>query len=369
MFDCHQAPRIQGTRLAVKGRGAAGGRTTHQAHAVPAHSPERDAKERTGGIAAMANDTVTDLIDQQTWLDPVADWLQKATEATYGATGDAGQQVKNLLSGTWLGHPLHPAVTDVPVGAWTVSLILDVLEAATGERTYGVGADVAQGIGLAGALGAALSGLNDWHYTVDRQRRVGIAHGLMNLTAAGIYGASSVLRATGARAWGRRLSYLAYGVAVFSAYVGGELTYGMRLGVDHAAEEAPEDFTPVVDEAQLADGQPRKVDASGVPVLLVKQAGKIYAMGEVCSHLGGPLSEGTIADGIVTCPWHGSQFALEDGAVVNGPATFAQPCFQTRVRNGKVEVGPRCVAEAAAAVTGTMPALAQDDQAVTGARS
>lgn len=317
----------------------------------------------------MANETVVDVIDQQTWLDPVADWLQKTTEAAYGASGAAGQSVKNILSGTWLGHPVHPAVTDVPVGAWTAALVLDILEASTGERTYGVGADVAQGIGLAGAVGAALSGLNDWHYTMDRERRVGVAHGLMNLTAAGLYGVSSVLRATGARAWGRRLSYLAYGVAVFSAYVGGDLTYGMRLGVDHATESAPEEFVAVADERQLIEGQAQKVDAGGIPVLLVKHDGQIRAFGEVCSHLGGPLSEGTIADGVVTCPWHGSQFALTDGHVVNGPATFAQPCFQTRVRNGKVEVGPRCArAPSATAVTDARPSMAQGDQAVTSAR-
>jgi nitrite reductase/ring-hydroxylating ferredoxin subunit len=112
------------------------------------------------------------------------------------------------------------------------------------------------------------------------------------------------------------------------------------------------------------------VNAAGIPVLLVKQEERIYAIGEVCSHLGGPLSEGTIANGVVTCPWHGSQFALTDGAVVNGPATFAQPCFQTRVRNGKVEVGPRCVAAATAAAVnpGAQPSATPTGPAITGAR-
>jgi nitrite reductase/ring-hydroxylating ferredoxin subunit/uncharacterized membrane protein len=284
----------------------------------------------------------SDVVAQQTWLDPVSDVLQKAVENAYAAGGPAGQQVKNFLSGTWLGHPLHPAVTDLPVGSWTASLMLDMLEASSGRRDLAVAADAALSIGLAGSLLAALSGLSDWHFTIDRPRRLGVAHGLLNTGAAGLYGASLVMRLSGARAWGRRTAMLAYGMALFSAWLGGELVFDEQIGVDHAAKEAPSDFVPALDETELQEGKPRRVDVNGILVMLVRQGGRIYALGETCAHLGGPLSEGEISDGIVTCPWHGSQFRLSDGQIVNGPAAFPQPCYQTRVRNGKIEVGPFC---------------------------
>ncbi len=282
----------------------------------------------------------SDLVAQQTWLDPVSDVLQHTIENMYAASGRTGQQVKNTLSGTWLGHPLHPAVTDLPVGSWTASVLFDVVESATERQDFAVAADATLTLGLAGALVAAISGLNDWHFTVDRPRRLGVAHGLLNLSSASIYGASLVLRLTGSRVWGRRLAYAAYGVALFSSWLGGELVFDERIGPNHAPAEAPEEFVPVFDDAKLEEGKPQRVDAQGIPVMLLRQNGRVYAMAEKCSHLGGPLSEGTIGNGMVTCPWHGSQFRITDGQVVNGPAAYPQPCFQTRLRNGAIEVGP-----------------------------
>jgi nitrite reductase/ring-hydroxylating ferredoxin subunit/uncharacterized membrane protein len=292
----------------------------------------------------MARHGVVRLIDEQRWLDPVSDTLQKAVTQAYASGGTAGQQVKNLLSGTWLGHPLHPLLTDVPIGAWTVALACDALEVGSQRAVFAPGADAAVALGLGGALGAALSGLSDWHFTLDRPRRLGLAHGLLNLSATGLYGASLVARLRGARGCGRSLALIGYAVTTVAAYLGGELVYGERLGVDHAPQGAPGDFRPVFDEAELREGQPRKVEVNGVAVLVVRQGKQIHALGETCSHLGGPLSEGAIGEGTVTCPWHASQFALADGRVVNGPATFSQPCYQTRVRNGKIEVGPPRIA-------------------------
>jgi nitrite reductase/ring-hydroxylating ferredoxin subunit/uncharacterized membrane protein len=318
----------------------------------------------------MAQEELIEFVNRQTWLDPAADVLQKAIENAYSATGRTGQQVKNVLSGTWLGHPLHSAATDLPIGCWTASFVFDLLEAATGDATLARAADATQTVGLVGALAAALSGLNDWHFTIGRPRRLGVAHGMLNLTAGTIYATSTILRLRGARVWGRQLSFLAYGIAFFSAYVGGDLAYNERIGMNHAPEGAPEDFVPVLSEGQLREGKPRRVEASGVPVMLVRQGHHIYALGETCAHLGGPLSEGQIADGMVTCPWHASQFALADGHIINGPATYPQPCFQTRVRNGKIEVGPRCeLARAEVPATSTQPESEQGSEMAAGAHA
>ena len=105
-------------------------------------------------------------------LDEAADALGRAVEGAYGATG-ASRGVKDFLNGTWLGHPLHPVVTDIPVGAWTVALVLDAL----GERRA---AKIAVGIGLLGAVGAAVSGLTDWIDTYGKPRRLGVVHAAVN---------------------------------------------------------------------------------------------------------------------------------------------------------------------------------------------
>lgn len=289
----------------------------------------------------MAQEGIAELVNNQTWLDPIGDLLQRWIEQAYRAGGPAGTRIKGLLAGTWLGHPLHPAITDVPLGSWTATAVLDLAEAATGNRQIGTGADATLAIGLIAALGAAVTGLSDWHYTVDRQRRVGLAHGLLNLSAAGLYAVSLGARAGGNRSAGRSLALIAYATGLFSAWLGGDLVYDQHLGVNHAPEEAPEDFTAVLDEGDLSEGEPRRVEVGGVPMMLVRQHGQIYALGESCAHLGGPLSEGQLGQGTITCPWHASRFTLADGRVLDGPATFPQPCYQTRVRDGKIEIGPR----------------------------
>jgi nitrite reductase/ring-hydroxylating ferredoxin subunit len=128
-------------------------------------------------------------------------------------------------------------------------------------------------------------------------------------------------------------------VSGLAAYLGGHLVYKKKLGVDHTADYSPpQDFVAVMAEADLPDNQLRRVDANGMPVLLVRRAQRIYAIAETCSHLGGPLSEGKLEDTSVRCPWHGSCFSLEDGRVLEGPSVHAQPVLEVRVRDGQIEV-------------------------------
>ncbi|SRR5260221_3367727 len=288
----------------------------------------------------MAKKPIIAMINQQSWLEPVGDTLQRWVDQAYTASGATGQRIENILSGTWLGHPLHPALTDVPIGSFTLVATFDGLEAAAGGRTFARAADATLTVGLAAALASAVSGLSDWHYTTDEPRRVGLVHGLLNLGATALYTGSLIARLSGARGWGRGLGFLGYGVVTLAAYLGGELVYHERIGVDHAPEDAPTEFVAVLDDVDLKEGQPRRVVAQGIPVMLVRQSGRIYALAEHCAHLGGPLSEGQLKDGYTICPWHGSRFALADGRVLDGPATFDQPAYQTRVRNGQIEVGP-----------------------------
>lgn len=286
----------------------------------------------------MVWSAVYDAIAKQDWLEPVGESLQKAIFGAYTSAGPAGLHVKNVLHGTWFGHPLHPALVSVPLGAWTAAQALDLIGALTGKDDLAPGADAAIGVGLLAALAAAAAGATDWEHTDGKARRIGLVHGALNLAIAGAYGTSFLLRRSGNRPAGRLFSSLGYATSLLSAHLGGELIYGQGVGVNHAAVAAPADFVPVLADAELAENQSKRVHANGVPVLLVRQDGQIRALAETCSHLGGPLSEGKIEGDVVTCPWHGSQFRLSDGSIVNGPATFPQPCFETRVREGQIEI-------------------------------
>lgn len=277
-------------------------------------------------------------ITDQRWLDVVGEPLRNAVHTAFSNAGPAGQTVKNALHGVWLGHPLHPVLTDVPIGAWTTALALDARGASTGDRSYERAADFALAVGLAGAVGAAVTGLTDWSETDGRSRRLGLLHGLLNLTATSFIATAYTLRRGGSRRAGRTWTYVGYGIAAAAAYLGGNLVYRERIGVSHAAVAEPEEFTPVLDSDALPDNSMRKATIEDGSFLLVRQHGRLYALAHPCGHLGGPLSEGTLKEGSVVCPWHASEFSLEDGRVLNGPATEPQPCFAVRERAGRIEL-------------------------------
>jgi len=285
-------------------------------------------------------DAAISTVERQHWLEPLAERLQRAVIAVYEAGGQMGRLIRDALHGTWLGHPLHPVLTDVPLGAWTVATILDRSARSRNPRLHHA-ADAAVGIGLVGAVGAAMTGLTDWQHTVADDRRVGLLHGLMNVSAAGLYATSLALRVRGHRSAGRGIAGVGFAVAVAAAYLGGHLVYRKRIGVDHAEHPDWDDFVAVLPEGELGASAPRRIDVRGVSVVIVRRGGRIYALTERCAHLGGPLSEGAVDEVGIRCPWHGSRFALDDGRILEGPSTFAQPCLDVRVRNGQIEVRPR----------------------------
>ena len=276
----------------------------------------------------------------QGWLDPVGGAIQKAVGACYGALGTPGKALKDLMHGTKvLGHPLHPAVTDVPIGAWTVGVVADWLFVATG-RIPPVAGDLALAVGLAAGILAALSGLTDHHETVDFERRNATLHGLGMSVVLAVDVVSLVMRRSPEmRVSAIVLSSIAYLVALAAAYVGGHLTFAMGTVVNHDAFfEGPMEYVRVGKREDFPEGQMRRVDARGLPVVIMRREGLLHAMGAVCTHAGGPLDEGKLEGDVVTCPWHQSRFGFEDGRVVSGPATFDQPPLVVRERGGIVEV-------------------------------
>ena len=282
--------------------------------------------------------TNLDVVANQQWLDAVGRPLSEAVRELFRNAGPAGATAKNALHGVWLGHPLHPVLTDVPIGAWTTALALDAREVATGDAAYGRAADFAVGVGLVAAVGAAITGLNDWSETEGRSRRLGLLHGLLNLTATALVASSYAFRRSGSRSAGRATTVAGYGVALAAAYLGGNLVYRERIGVTHAVVAEPEEFTAVLESSALPENSMRKATIEDASFLVVRQHERVCALAHSCAHLGGPLSEGTLKDGSVVCPWHGSEFALDDGRVLNGPATEPQPCFSAREHAGHIEV-------------------------------
>jgi nitrite reductase/ring-hydroxylating ferredoxin subunit/uncharacterized membrane protein len=243
--------------------------------------------------------------------------------------------LRNLLSGTNLGHPLHPMLTDLPIGAWTMSTLLD----STGGVRVEPAADMLVGAGILAAIPTALSGLNDWSDTIGEETRVGAVHAGANVTALGLYLTSWVSRRRGRRARGKALGLAGFGVLVTGAYLGGHLSFVRAVNVNRTAfEDRPREWTGVLSETELGEGQHRSVAAGEATVLLVRAGGQVHALANTCSHAGGPLDEGRLDEGCVVCPWHGSTFRVTDGSIVRGPASTPQPSYETRVRDGEIEV-------------------------------
>jgi nitrite reductase/ring-hydroxylating ferredoxin subunit/uncharacterized membrane protein len=286
----------------------------------------------SGGTPPLARESLAHRIEQLHVLDVPAEQLQKAVRKLVPA-GPA----KDLLSGTWLGHPVHPPLTDLVVGSWTSAWLLDAL----GGTRARPAARRLIGIGIVAAVPTAAAGLSDWAELRTGPRRVGMIHALGNTTALTLHVFSWRARGRGRHGAGVALSTLGIATATFSAWLGGHLSFGRGVGVDQTAfDELPQDWTAVAEESDLEDGRARRAIAGETAVVLVREGATLHALADRCSHRGCSLSEGTVEDGAITCRCHGSRFRL-DGRVVRGPATAPQPALEVRVRAGRVEVRAR----------------------------
>jgi nitrite reductase/ring-hydroxylating ferredoxin subunit/uncharacterized membrane protein len=276
------------------------------------------------------------IADAVPWLDDLAKKAQPAVQQFFSSR----PRLHDALDGTWLGVPLHPALTDVPVGAWTSALVLDLVAAATGSEAADTAADGALAVGIAAALPAALTGTADWRDLIGEERRIATVHALLNVAGLALNVASLTQRVRGNRRAGRSLSAAAMAFSGTAAHLGGELTFGMGVRVNHTfADTPPSDFVAVADEAELVGDDLTTVTVDGTSVLIARsQSGQLCAIANTCSHLGGPLGDGSRDGDVVACPWHGSKFDLCSGAVLEGPAVFPQPRYDVRSKDGKIEL-------------------------------
>ena len=276
---------------------------------------------------------------RQTWLDRPSYRLEHALMFVFASFGRQRERVSNALHGTWLGHPLHPALTSVPTGAVATSVALDAASLLPGRRgPLRDASRSALAVGIVSSVGAAITGVTDWQHTHEQARRIGLVHGLVNAVATSLYAMSWWDRRRGRHARGMAGSAVGYGLTLGAGYLGGTLVYESGIGVHRSgARLGVDEWTPVLPVSAL-DGRPERVEVAGVGVVLYRNGDDVLAVGEHCPHLSAPMADGWIDRGQIVCPWHGSRFACESGMVQRGPATAALPSYPTRVRNGIVEV-------------------------------
>jgi nitrite reductase/ring-hydroxylating ferredoxin subunit/uncharacterized membrane protein len=281
-----------------------------------------------------------DMLGRQDWLDRPSYRLEHALTFVFAAFGGARERVSNFLHGTWLGHPLHPLLTSVPIGAMTTTVALDGADMLPGTSPGLRDASrFTLGVGILGSVGAAAAGLTDWQHTQEQNRRVGLVHGALNAAATSLYVASWWDRRRGRHVRGVAGTGLGYGITIASGYLGGSLVFGSGTGVDQSGARLDiQKWTPVLATTALQEGRPQRVEVDGVGLVLFRAGGKVLAVGEHCPHLGGPMSDGWIDRGELVCPWHGSRFAPVSGEVLRGPATAPLPCYPTRLRDGLIEL-------------------------------
>jgi nitrite reductase/ring-hydroxylating ferredoxin subunit len=246
--------------------------------------------------------------------------------------------VRDALNGVWLGHPLHPVLAQAPVGAWLSAAVLDATGGSADRSAGETERRRLVAFGLAAAAAAAVAGTADWSEQHEQQMRVGVVHAAANVTAAGFYGASLLTRKPAAS---RALRLAGLAAVTAGGLLGGHISFRLSGGanqaepVPHLVEPGWHDLMPA---AGLADGQPVKAMLGEVPVVVIRDGRAVHVLAGRCSHLSGPLFDGELDAGHLTCPWHGSEFRITDGSVVRGPATAPQPVFRTRVRDGVIQV-------------------------------
>jgi nitrite reductase/ring-hydroxylating ferredoxin subunit/uncharacterized membrane protein len=277
-------------------------------------------------------------VDQIGWLRTLNDWLAAELVPLRERYQD-NLALELMHGGRWAGHPLHPALSDLPVGLWAGATLLDVTDRSPASQGGIDAAGVLSAAGILAACATALTGLSDWTVSNEQDRRVGLFHGLLNTVALGLQGASLGTRMTGHRGTARALGAASLTVTAAAAYLGGHLVFTRGAMVSRVGWAiGPRRWARAVPEADMPDDTPVAVEAEGRQVMLYRHNGVLYALDNVCSHAGGLLSRGTVADLTVTCPLHGSRFALADGCVRRGPASQPQPVLPTRIRNGWIEV-------------------------------
>lgn len=268
------------------------------------------------------------IIDAQgRWARPLGDFNQRWLSALFRPM----PVIRDFLNGRWLGHPLHALLTDAPIGILFLVIVLDLV----GQRAA---ADVSLVVGILALLAAAASGAADYADTDGTARERATVHSALMVAALLIYAASLAVRAFGGddRAVATGTSIVGFLVLAAGAYVGGDVVYVLGNMVSRHAYRGAGTKWIALEPAELdetgdiPEGRPVKAKLGINNLALVRQGETVLALHDTCAHAGEPLSGGTLEDGCLVCPWHGSRFRLIDGRVVRGPSVYDQPAYTVR---------------------------------------
>lgn len=269
-----------------------------------------------------------------------SDSFQSILQKLLGTQRPSRRRLKSLLNGTWLGHPLHPMITDIPIASWVLTALFDLIWLFTHATWAAPAALLTLIVGVITALAAAVTGLTDWSDSYGSERRIGLNHALFNTLALLLYLVSGVLRLLAGpddTLVAAILGFVGLISVAYAGYLGGEMVFTKGTGVNHTAWEAgSEDYEAVLPVADVKEQTLHRVTVAGVPVVLLRQGENFFAISATCPHAGGPLDEGTLTGDQVECPWHGSRFCLRDGRAITGPAVVNAPRYDVRITNGQV---------------------------------
>lgn len=265
------------------------------------------------------------IVDAQArWARPLGDFNHRWLKALFGPI----RPVKDFLNGTWLGHPVHAATTDLPIGVVGISVILDLV----GQP---VAADVALLVGVLSIVAAAVTGLADYTDVDGTARLRATVHATVMVSALALLVISLAARGGGPvdRTVPIVLSVAGFLLLSLGATIGGDLVYLIGTHVNRHAWRGAGAKWIELDLGGLPDipqGGPTKLRAGINQLVVIREGERILALHETCAHAGGPLAEGTLVDGTIQCPWHGSRYRLADGHVARGPAMYDQPAYDVR---------------------------------------
>lgn len=271
-------------------------------------------------------------LENATWLDPAAKSVRKVVKKVLRQ-----RDLRDLLHGVPFGHPLHPVMVQIPIGAWTSASILDLVPGTQKASC------VLVGTGIAAVLPAVASGFVDWSKTEPGPQRTGLVHAAVNVVATSLYAISLVQRCTGREKAGKIFSAMGMAAVSTGGFIGGHLAYRQGAAVSRVIEipnNVPSGWHQIAALDSLGEGKLERGMIGATPLVLYRRSGTVRALANTCSHLSGPLNEGKLLDDgdpCVECPWHQSVFSLRTGEVIHGPATAPQPHFETRIVEGQVE--------------------------------
>ena len=271
--------------------------------------------------------------------------IAAVSNAFYRALGSPGKLLQDFLNGSWLGHSLHPVLTDVVVGGASMVVFLDILRVFFGVDGLENATTWTLGLTVVAGVGTILTGLTDFKDTATGdERNVTGLHGVINIIALVIFFISLLQRLGGGHDSAFWVALVAYLVISVGAFIGGHVVFKHGYMVNHnafARGKRAKDFTPIMPAAELPEATPTKAAFGATALVVVRRGDVVYALKETCSHAGGPLSEGELKGDTIICPWHASVFRLSDGAVRHGPATSRQVAYRARISDGQVEIqGP-----------------------------